>query len=513
MKTKKIKLLTDSGYVEHSLGADSAFVDMESGNTVEQEIAAKQLFVNCSTNANIQFKEITLNNVYLYQDKVNTIIPGSHITINFEKGNTAISPKLRITKNGEVNYNDFDIYLNGIIVNEIIWSENTIIDLVYDGNKFQITSTSREYYEDLYSNFLTADFNNWEEIEASETPITATLYSVAYGVDKFVAVGCTLESSDTGTIIYSTDEGLTWTVVSRTLSPQFKKIKYIKGYFVAFGDNNTFSYSTDGVSWTHLTGLTYKINDIAFGNGSFVMVGVNIIYYAKTNLLPTTINGWLSVLVNGTFSSVAYGNGSFLTIPNGTSLVYKSSEGSNWAYQSFNSYFSSNFNYNISFENGYFIVCSNNISGSTGSGSICSSVNGVEWTVASAANIFTGFWDICFGDGNTLVFGYNNALITSNNNTLWTYRDVDINNNPGQRNSLRGGTFNKKHTFVLVGDYGCILVSKPLLSAIAYLDSFDERLKVLENLYLNLVPQTNMGLMNQSQILSTGYLATVGSIT
>ena len=74
---------------------------------------------------------------------------------------------------------------------------------------------------------------------------SGNLYSIAFGNDKFVAVGYK-------TVIVSTDNGTTF--LQTATSYDFNDISFVNGIFVAVGDDENIHTSTDGDTWTKVHG-------------------------------------------------------------------------------------------------------------------------------------------------------------------------------------------------------------------------------------------------------------------
>jgi len=108
--------------------------------------------------------------------------------------------------------------------------------------------------------------------------ILSGISAIAYGSDKFVAVG------NMGKMAASPD-GVTWTAVTNNTfgTTPIRAIVYGDGKFVAGSSgsvygSNKMAYSSDGVNWTAVSDSTFGENDtnaIAYGNGKFVAVGYN----------------------------------------------------------------------------------------------------------------------------------------------------------------------------------------------------------------------------------------------
>jgi hypothetical protein len=130
-------------------------------------------------------------------------------------------------------------------------------------------------------------------------------YAVAYGDDKFVAVG------STSTAAYSSD-GITWSG-SSIANTSWTGIAYGNGTFIAVaGVGQSGAYSYDGINWNFINlpsatgGATIKF--ITYGNGFFIV----------TNYVSTAIDysrdgiNWLTSNRSSSFSihtGLAYGNG------------------------------------------------------------------------------------------------------------------------------------------------------------------------------------------------------------
>ena len=126
------------------------------------------------------------------------------------------------------------------------------------------------------------DENGWQSITVGNLD----LYSVTFGKGKFVAVG------EHSTAWYSSD-GVTWTQ-STNLSGEanFNKVIFVQeakggaGQFIAIASESTVWYSADGMSWTQaavLDGGTADFRDVTYGNGKYIAVGNNNAVSVSTN--------------------------------------------------------------------------------------------------------------------------------------------------------------------------------------------------------------------------------------
>jgi hypothetical protein len=111
-------------------------------------------------------------------------------------------------------------------------------------------------------------------------------WRVAYGNGIFLTTDVS-----TGSQIYSSTDGITWTFLSSGLSFQF--LTYSGGKFIG-GNGSTLLSSTDGINWASSDGLTEYWYDAAYSNGKFVAMAVNSYYAAYS----TDAISWTQVLVS-----------------------------------------------------------------------------------------------------------------------------------------------------------------------------------------------------------------------
>ena len=94
--------------------------------------------------------------------------------------------------------------------------------------------------------------------------IQNSLYSVAFGHDRFVAVG------NEGVVITSTD-GIHWKPSKAQTDDRLRSIVFAKGRFVAVGYGGTVITSDDGLSWTKRNSKTdERLQAVTFSNDRFL---------------------------------------------------------------------------------------------------------------------------------------------------------------------------------------------------------------------------------------------------
>jgi hypothetical protein len=183
----------------------------------------------------------------------------------------------------------------------------------------------------------------------SWTPVTTTTFddahinSIAYGGGKFVA-GCTTYSPESFTtstkMAYSTD-GTSWTTVTpsvfssaSSMSTNFINVAYGSDKFVAVGGADKMAYSSNGINWTDVSFSTFNRiprGTIAYGNGKFVAEAVDNDKDLKMVYSSDGIN-WIakpSSPFTGGISDIIYCDDKFFAIGYDGEIAY-SSDGVSW---------------------------------------------------------------------------------------------------------------------------------------------------------------------------------------
>ncbi len=165
---------------------------------------------------------------------------------------------------------------------------------------------------------VSTDGRNWTNIATSETD---DLYSVAFGKDRFAAVGMD------GTVVGSAD-GYNWTKYPVPIQEHLNSLVFRNDMFVAVGRGGTIITSSDGENWTvRSSGVTTELTGITFDNGLFVAVGNS----GTVVTSPDGIN-WISHstgLVGLDLTSVAFGKGKYVAFDKFGDLI-TSTDGQVW---------------------------------------------------------------------------------------------------------------------------------------------------------------------------------------
>ena len=164
------------------------------------------------------------------------------------------------------------------------------------------------------------------------------LYGVAYGAGRFVAVG----TSQYGTVsnIFTSTDGISWTQRRSHPTDPLEIADVVFGFvgrtlrFVAIGDNDGFSYTSDdgGASWIRRS--IPGGNCISFQNGRFIVPFGN-----GTNLISTNAIDWSAIPtgLTGTVGKVIYAGSMYCAVVNSSVannlILYSiatSADGTNW---------------------------------------------------------------------------------------------------------------------------------------------------------------------------------------
>lgn len=160
--------------------------------------------------------------------------------------------------------------------------------------------------------YTSSDSVNWDEQTSGVRG--ATLRKIAFGKDRFVAVG------PGGTIVYS-DDAINWKPATYPASPSFTGIAYGAGRFVAVGRGTL--TSTDGITWqaeAAMAGTDYWV--IRFVNGSFFLSTA-----MSNRPIQRSFDGvnWTNVtLANlSALNDIAYDNGLWVAATSGGSVTFE----------------------------------------------------------------------------------------------------------------------------------------------------------------------------------------------
>jgi hypothetical protein len=147
-----------------------------------------------------------------------------------------------------------------------------VTDSHHAGKNFNITSDGSRVMQ-------SADLKHWTTVA---TTSGAELHGIAYGSDRWVAVGGAMSPTDysiTGSVIYDSTDGHEWTKVATFSDPYLlTSVAYGNGKWIAAGGarsggGSTTVTSTDGVHWTPGTRLASVNASIGYGGSGWLSGG------------------------------------------------------------------------------------------------------------------------------------------------------------------------------------------------------------------------------------------------
>jgi uncharacterized repeat protein (TIGR02543 family) len=232
------------------------------------------------------------------------------------------------------------------------------------------------------------------------------LNDIAYANGKFIAVG----NDGFSGMIWTSSDGQNWTITKSDAGFNLFGVAAGNDLFVAVGESGAVLTSNDGLTWTNrVSGIIGFLYDITFGNGMFVAVGMGL---GEFSYSTNGIN-WISSYKDfSTRNGVAYGNGTFVVV--GDTGIATSADGMNW-----NLYQAPSLN-GMTYGNGQFAAVG-------ASGGIYTSSNGAKWKrlTSNTANELRG---VTYGGGLFVAVGDNGTIVTSSNGADWTVRTSPTSN-------------------------------------------------------------------------------------
>jgi len=140
--------------------------------------------------------------------------------------------------------------------------------------------------------------------------------SVVYGNGRFVAVACGATACDgTGNLVMTSFDGINWTPQNASEPNQWRSVTYGNGIFVAVANTGAsrIMTSTDGMNWVSRSAAnSNEWWNVGYGNGLFVASS-----YGLSNRIMVSTDGtnWSSRYIQSTYpDAIAYGNNTFVVV-------------------------------------------------------------------------------------------------------------------------------------------------------------------------------------------------------
>jgi photosystem II stability/assembly factor-like uncharacterized protein len=269
-------------------------------------------------------------------------------------------------------------------------------------------------------NILKSTDNGLSWYNAS-TPLGSGLYAVTFGNNTFVAVGTE------GNIVRSTDNGTTWDNATSPTDEDFWGVTLGNNTFVAVGTNGTIVRSTDnGSSFDNETsGTSLDMYGVTYGNNTFVAVG-------EIGNIRTSSDGssWTHRTKPQSYNlmGATFGNNTFVAVGYNGSVVRSTDNGTSWDDRTSASGITTNIR-GVTFGNNTFVAVGSN-------GNIVRSTdNGSNWDNATDPTSST-IWGVGFGNNTFVAVGASGNIVRSTDNGS-SFDNVTS----GTSQSLRGVAF------------------------------------------------------------------------
>jgi len=250
------------------------------------------------------------------------------------------------TKRSSGSYNDFDAvaygndrfvavgnYVAAASSDGIVW--NTVAppywikDIAYGNGAFVAVGGSGSSPHHKANILSSSDGIKWAERALIDSPYA--FEHVIYGKGTFVAVGDGL--------IRTSSDGITWTKPPTEPVYYFDSLDYVGDGFLGVGSDPHHSYmfsSPDGIYWTATSTGRYYFWGAAYGNDTYVAIGVDSLSRVGTRVILTvnkdgsgSVRRWGNITTD--LRKIIYAHGTFFLFGNVSgSLVATSTDGKKW---------------------------------------------------------------------------------------------------------------------------------------------------------------------------------------
>ena len=321
-------ILMNNGVISKTINIPAGNHYAYSDTAIYLEIGNKAFSIpaNILTNINISISEksrVNINSVFF----VNTQTPTTWAASTFSFSNTQGFGSVSWGPAGFVlrPYNGTD---GGISTDGLTWTRVSSV------NTFATASQDKYVTMGFNGNYIpqySTDGVNWQNGTGVSASLNNYSRSIAYGSNKFVAIGY-MSGINTYIPALTSTDGISWTYTTYPVSApgagsvSFGPMTY--GNSVYFAADSTLNKNrgvstTDGVTWTYRT-LPSSTNWFAsaFGNGTFVILSGYSNSSADAAISTDAVTWTKTTLPSNIFwYGLAYGNGLFVATGNSTSAI------------------------------------------------------------------------------------------------------------------------------------------------------------------------------------------------
>jgi hypothetical protein len=259
--------------------------------------------------------------------------------------------------------------------------------------------------------FVSTNAQVWSRVPLGLEGVSIS--GIVYGEEKFIGVG----NSATGAVTLVSEDAVQWRRGEEISRNRLKRVRHLNGKFIALGDVGLVAISGDGVAWTKVyDGHWVSWNEVTYGNGRYVLAGtplIRVIFDLGDDTAPHSPIAVSTNLLNwapgpatlDAFTDVDFLDGRFVALKGESEEGYfVSSDGLNWARESFPADGPSGINWQWARMNGREIIF--------GRGAIWDKKPGEGW-VQHKTDIYTSLGVLAAGNGVYVAVGTGGKILTT----------------------------------------------------------------------------------------------------